>query len=112
MEKVISPEQALATYRRIVAQESDGPVWWWYLGTTFAVLEEDVSIPVSHPETVMIYDVKSVSNDEFKVHWRKVGYFCDPIRGEVAVSWFNPETGELVTAPTALKKGLPHTQFL
>jgi hypothetical protein len=105
MERVMSPEQAFATYRRIVARESDGPVWWWYLGTTFAVLEEGVSIPVSHPETVMIYDVESVSNTEFKIYWREVGYFRDPISGEVAVSWFNPETGETLPAPNSFKEG-------
>ena len=80
-------------------------MWWWYLGTTFAVLEDGVSIPVSHPETVMIYVVESVSNYEFKIHWREVGYFRDPISGKVAVSWFNPETEETVTAPNSFEEG-------
>ena len=99
------PEDLLHTYRRIVASGSYEDVYWWYLGTTYVVLEDGAHIPVSHPETVMIYSAETVSGTEFKITWREVGYFRDPATGDMASSWFNPITGKTVDAPSRFKEG-------
>ena len=97
--------ETLQVYRGVVASEADGEVYWWYLGTTFVELKGKPPIPVSHPETVMIYDVETVSDEEFKIHWREVGYFRDSITGEIADRWFNPITGVTVKAPRSFAEG-------
>lgn len=101
----MTKDDMLSVYRRVIASPRDEPVWWWYLGTTFVDLGDDYPIPVSHPETIMIYDVETVSNDVFRVTWREVGYFRDPVTGDVASSWPNPRTGEDVQAPSRFEEG-------
>ncbi len=101
----MTPEETLSTYRRVVASAEDEEVYWWYLGTTFVVLNDGSHVPVSHPETVMIYSVETVSDEEFKIVWREVGYFRDPVTGEIASTWFNPVTGKTVETPSRFEEG-------
>lgn len=101
----MSHDDLLQTYRRVVASARDEEVYWWYLGTTFVVLRDGTHITVSHPETVMIYAVETVSDSSFKIVWREVGYFRDPVTGDVASSWHNPVTGKTLTAPSRFQEG-------
>ncbi len=101
----MTPEDEFNIYRRLLASAADEEVSWWYMGTTFVVLENGTSIPVSHPETVMTYSVETVSDAEFWIHWREVGYFRDPVTGDIASSWLNPVTGATVSCPSSFEEG-------
>jgi len=80
-------------------------VCWWYLGTTFAQVDGYPDIAALQAETIMIYRTETLSPESYRIHWREVGYFRDPVSGEVAVDWLNPITGELVLAPQSFEEG-------
>ena len=101
----MTPEDKFKIYRRLLASAADEEVSWWYMGTTCVVLEDGTSVPVSHPETVMIYSLQTVADVEFRIHWREVGYFRDPVTGDIASSWLNPITGATVSCPSSFEEG-------
>ena len=53
----------------------------------------------------MIYRTETLSPESYRIHWREVGYFRDPVSGEVAADWLNPITGELLPAPKSFEEG-------
>jgi hypothetical protein len=60
-------------------------------------LRENLNGSICRPEIL--------SPDSYRLHWREVGYFRDPVTGDVAVSWLNPITGERVPALTTFEEG-------
>jgi hypothetical protein len=95
----------LDTHRRIMASAEDGDVCWWYLGTTFAQVDGYPDIAALQAETIMIYRTETLSRESYRIHWREVGYFRDPVSGEVAEEWLNPITGEVLNAPRSFEEG-------
>jgi hypothetical protein len=83
----------LSKHRRMMVSDSDQDVCWWYFGTTFVQIE-------GYPEIVAL-----LSDSSYRIHWREVGYFRDPVSGEVASTWFNPITGATVAAPQSFEEG-------
>ena len=101
----MNPAQMLQNYRRMVATEGSGKTHWWYIGTTFIEIDGYPSIPVAQPETLMVYDTTTISNDSFSIVWNEIGYFRDCISGEIIDVWQNPITGERVAAPKSFIEG-------
>ena len=95
----------LDTHRRIMASAEDRDVCWWYLGTTFAQVDGYPDIAALQAETIMIYRTQTLSPESYRIHWREVGYFRDPVSGEVAQDWLNPITGEVCAAPRSFEEG-------
>lgn len=95
----------LKKHRRMMASDSDQDVCWWYLGTTFAHIDGYPEIAALQSETIMIYRPETLSETSYRIHWREVGYFRDPVSGEVAFTWLNPITGESVAAPQSFEEG-------
>ena len=95
----------LHKHRRMMASDSDQDVAWWYLGTTFAQIEGYPEITALQAETIMIYRPETLSDSAYRIHWREVGYFRDPVSGEVADTWLNPVTGQNVAAPRSFEEG-------
>jgi hypothetical protein len=95
----------LDIHRRIMATPGDEDVCWWYFGTAFAQIEGHSDIATLHAETIMIYRPETLSATSYRLHWREIGYFRDPVTGEMAVEWLNPLTGETVPAPASFEEG-------
>ena len=95
----------LDIHRRIMASDTDADICWWYLGTTFLRLEGYPEIAALQAETIMIYRPETVSAHQYRIHWREIGYFRDPVSGEVATEWLNPITGVTVAAPNSFEEG-------
>jgi len=95
----------LDIHRRIMASATDADICWWYLGTTFILIDGYPEIAALQAETIMIYRPETLSANQYRIHWREIGYFRDPISGEVATNWLNPITGETVAAPNSFEEG-------
>lgn len=98
----------LDLYRRTFYTAEDGDCAWWYLGTTMAEVPGQHVLPVMQAETVMVYRSETLSDDSFRVHWWEIGYFRDPVTGEIASSWRNPLTGIEATPPRGFEEGPCH----
>ncbi len=92
-------------YRKMFGSTADGQVCWWYCGTIFVHISGYPPIPVVQAETAMVYRFETISDAQFRVHWRELGYFRDPLTGEVAENWLNPVTGETVPYPRNFEEG-------
>ncbi len=53
----------------------------------------------------MVYRVETISPKKFSIHWREIGYFRDPLTGEIAESWINPITGQNVRCSQVFEEG-------
>ena len=95
----------LDIHRRMMISPGDADICWWYLGTTFARLDGYPDIASLQAETIMIYRPETLSAESYRIHWREIGYFRDPVSGDVAVDWVNPITGETVAAPNSFEEG-------
>jgi hypothetical protein len=89
----------------MMASDSDQDISWWYFGTTFIHIDGYPEIVSLQSETIMIYRPETVSDTSYRIRWREVGYFRDPISGDVASTWLNPITGKLVDAPRSFEEG-------
>ena len=92
-------------HRRIMASDTDADICWWYLGTTFILIDGYPEIAALQAETIMIYRPETLSANQYRIHWREIGYFRDPISGEVATDWLNPITGKTVAVPKSFEEG-------
>jgi hypothetical protein len=97
--------EAYRIYRRVFTSLDDGLVAWWYLGATLCTPEGVPPIPGLQAETVMIYRTTSVNETCCTIDWWEIGYFRDPVTGEVASQWLNPLTGVLCKAPRRFEEG-------
>jgi hypothetical protein len=105
---MLLPSELLLAYRKIVASTSDEEVHWWYFGTSFVEVEGHLRTPIFHPETLMVYRTETLSPTQFRIHWREVGYFRDPVTGDVAQSWLNPLNGQQIRSPQFFAEGPGH----
>ena len=99
---------AFDNYRRMLAAPDDGLVAWWYLGETLCELEGWPTMPTLQAETVMVYRTETLDADSFRIHWWEIGYFRDPITGDIADKWRNPITGREASAPKWFEEGPAH----
>jgi len=98
----------LDIHRRMMAAPTDQDVCWWYFGTTFAQLDGLPEIPCLQAETIMMYRTETLSPESYRIHWRELGYFRDPVTGLMARSWLNPITGAVVATPNSFMEGPSH----
>jgi hypothetical protein len=94
-----------SAYRRMFACPDDQMVCWWYVGSCFAEVPGWPELLVTAAETVMVYRLQTVSADCFRIRWWEIGYFRDPMTGEIAEGRFNPVTGRQITTPTSFEEG-------
>jgi len=92
----------------MLAAPEDGLVAWWYLGETLCELEGRPTMPTLQAETVMVYRTETLDADTFRIHWWEIGYFRDPITGNVVDQWHNPITGHTASAPKWFEEGPAH----
>ena len=97
--------ESYRTYRRLFTSAEDGLTAWWYLGTTLCTPEGVPPIPGLQAETVMIYRTSTLTDASCRIDWWEIGYFRDPVSGEVATSWHNPLTGARCAAPRRFEEG-------
>ena len=95
----------LDIYRRMFALPGDGLAAYWYFGTMSVQVEDFPVIPVITAETVMVYKTTTLNADAFTMDWWEIGVMRDPVTGEIAASWTNPITGEVIAAPRKFEEG-------
>ena len=93
-------------YRNMLASPRDSDeVYWWYFGTAYVRIPGFPEMVSLQAETVMVYRTETTADDEFKIQWREIGYFRDPVSGEIAERWLNPLSGESVAPPRTFQEG-------
>ncbi len=96
---------SITQFRKMLASAKDEEVACWYLGVTYVCIDGAPDIPVLQAETVMIYRPQTIDDTHCVIHWWEIGYFRDPITGDIAESWINPVTGRVVEAPRRFEEG-------
>jgi hypothetical protein len=92
-------------YRKLFASTTDEDVCWWFCGTIVSNLEGLCEVPICQAEFIMSYKTEMPAPDTLKILRREIGYYRDPITGEIAQSWFNPLTGKIEISPSFFKEG-------
>jgi hypothetical protein len=101
----VSGLEAGIAYKKLFASSVDESVCWWYFGTVLVDIPGMPTLPVVQSETAMIYRVETVSAEQFRIHWREIGYFRDPLTGQAAEQWKNPITGHTVHCSQIFEEG-------
>lgn len=99
------PLQAYQDYRKLFTSTRDEDVAWWYFGQVYLQLPGRPEQAVVQAETIMLYRTKTLAENSCAIKWWEIGYFRDPVTGEIIDEWLNPVTGRTVKAPRSFEEG-------